>query len=145
MRKVKVVNKVSGNIKEWVEINGKKNGLYAEYTPNGDTIELREYKDGLLDGITKLFTTSGTPIVESRYTTGKLNGVHKSWYPGEKQLHCVARYTDNKLDGPYITFYPNGQPNIMVYYINGVRTGYYLEWSSEGALLNEICTVTSKL
>lgn len=55
--------------------NGKLNGVYKTFYPNGEMTEITTYKNGLLDGNYKKYSIKGLLYNDFNYSKGKLNGM----------------------------------------------------------------------
>ena len=55
--------------------NGKLNGVYKTFYPNGELTEVTYYKNGLLDGNYKKYSIKGQLYNDFNYAGGKLNGM----------------------------------------------------------------------
>ena len=86
-------------------INGKRNGEYTEYYPNG---QLK---------------------ITANYNNGDLNGAFSEYYPNG-QLKITTDYSNGELDGLFIEFFENGMLRFETKYSNGFKqpedsTSYY--------------------
>ncbi len=55
--------------------NGKLNGVYKTFYPNGELTEVTSYKNGLIDGNYKKYSIKGLLYNDFNYARGKLNGM----------------------------------------------------------------------
>ena len=55
--------------------NGKLNGMYKTFYPNGELTEVTSYKNGLLEGNYKKYSIKGQLYNDFNYAGGKLNGM----------------------------------------------------------------------
>lgn len=55
--------------------NGKLNGVYKTFFPNGELTEVTSYKNGLIDGNYKKYSIKGLLYNDFNYKGGKLNGM----------------------------------------------------------------------
>jgi antitoxin component YwqK of YwqJK toxin-antitoxin module len=60
--------------------NGKRQGLYKKWFPNGTLSFEASYDNGLQHGIAKSWWKNGELRSISNYNTGIVNGVQKQWY-----------------------------------------------------------------
>ena len=86
-------------------INGKRNGEYTEYYPNG---QLK---------------------ITANYNNGDLNGAFSEYYPNG-QLKITTDYSNGDLNGAFSEYYPNGQLKITTDYSNGELDALFEEFSS---------------
>ena len=80
--------------KEYYVKNGKADGRYIEYYPDGKIEKEQEYKDGVEDGIYRTYDQQGTIRFDCQYKAGKEHG---------KQTKIYSDYTE-------ISFFENGVP-----------------------------------
>ena len=55
--------------------DGKLNGVYNTFYPNGELTEITSYKNGLIDGNYKKYSIKGLLYNDFNYSRGKLNGM----------------------------------------------------------------------
>jgi len=55
--------------------DGKLNGVYKTFYPNGELTEITSYKNGLIDGNYKKYSIKGLLYNDFNYSRGKLNGM----------------------------------------------------------------------
>ncbi len=96
---------------EWVEINGKREGIFKTYHLNNSNIAEFFDKSKNTDDILKI-------CVITYYVDGKINGEMKSYYKNG-QLCSICSYIDDKRHGEYRKYYSNGQLEKTYNYING--------------------------
>jgi len=101
-------------------INGKKNGIYLEFTNRGQ-VELRaNYKDDTFDGTWASYKFGTRPIKEVNYKMGKIDGFYKEYHNNGK-LQKEVGYKDGIQDGPFRQ-YNDEEKLIMEYeYKNGEK------------------------
>ena len=69
-------------------VQGKRNGIYLQWYPDGQLKERKTFKDDKLDGLFEIWYPNGSErenelqLKELRhYVDCKLNGLHEKWYP----------------------------------------------------------------
>ena len=77
---------------------------------DGKLLATFEYLDGVLDGISRVYTPRGTLVQELHYAAGKLHG-------------------------PYHTWWESGLPKEDGEFVNGQRVGEYRWYDLDGTLL----------
>jgi antitoxin component YwqK of YwqJK toxin-antitoxin module len=92
--------------------DGKPEGTYVVYHPNGKTAEVRAYYKGLFHGEWRVYDTDGN-------------------------LLSAATYKDGKKDGPWRVWNGRGVLRFEMFYIRGRRTGVWRSWDDGGNLLSE--------
>lgn len=127
--------------KKSIYTNGKKNGLYQRWHTNGQLNYECHYIAGKLHGRCKVFYSSvinnegDTQLCEEKYYShGKLEGLHKIWYPeGSLQVKCC--YSNGKLNGLLEEWHNNGQIFVRCFFSNGEHHGAYDCFDYEGKLV----------
>lgn len=96
------------------EVNGKKEGLMAEY-----------YRDGQVRS-------------ERLFKNDKQTGRSVFFYP-KGQTKEIQYFDENGLkQGGDSTFYENGSLQLLMNFENGKKHGYLRKWSPEGNLIYEV-------
>lgn len=118
--------------------NGKKNGRYEIYFPDGKLSERGTFKNDLLDGTIEVFGIDDDIIEKTQYISGKRNGVYEK-----------RKGTEIRIRGHFIRDEPNGKwdyfikndesqaPFIATYYNyeNGVKNGKFKEIRNDSILI----------
>jgi antitoxin component YwqK of YwqJK toxin-antitoxin module len=68
-----------------------------EYWDNGNKRTESQYKNGELNGLTKMYHPDGSLSVESYYKNGKLDGVFTRWFDSGV-MDIKKKYTNGKPD-----------------------------------------------
>lgn len=87
--------------------NGKKNGPYFVYLPNGKLSEEKNYRDDVL------------------------SGEFKEYFDGVN-IRTKGTYIDGKLDGRTVYYFPNGTEVAAGYHRNGLKTGSWIYRTENG-------------
>lgn len=94
-----------------VFFSGQKfSGYTCDLYPNGDTVFLIAYVNGLQQGLCK------------------------KWYP-DKQIAEERLYNNGRKDGMQKAWWQNGKPKFIFEAVNDEYTGEFKEWNSDGALI----------
>lgn len=112
--------------------NGKRNGLYIKYHPNGEKEEECIFTDNKITGKLKRFYSNGKLKFTGEYKNGELEGIASSYYEtGEKQM--VANYKQGKYDGEVTVWYKSGNLMAQGEFSNGViqMEDFIPIWQSE--------------
>ena len=88
------------------------NGFIYDLYPNGDTLSVGFYKNGLKSGLWKVYYKGGV-LKEERY------------------------FKKNKRQGLYIGFYKNGAKNFSYTFLNDEYNGTNTVWASNGKKIEE--------
>jgi antitoxin component YwqK of YwqJK toxin-antitoxin module len=96
---------------EWIEINGKREGVFKTYHLNNSNI-------AELFDISKNTDKNLHICTISYYVDGKINGEFKSYYKNG-QISSICSYTDDKIQGEYKKYYSDGQLEKICNYIDG--------------------------
>lgn len=95
----------------------------ASVRPKAVALE-EDYKEGRLDGAFKEFFPNGNVKREVRYMNGKLNGLFRTYYENG-QIEQEAVYQDGQIEGMYRSFYEGGDLHQEKSYIHGKLNGVY--------------------
>lgn len=92
--------------------DGRPEGTYVIYYPNGKTAKVRAYYKGIF---------------------------HEEWrtYNEEGNLTGIASYKDGQKDGPWKIWNDKGILLYEMYYTRGRRSGIWRTWDENGNLLTE--------
>lgn len=93
--------------------NGKKQGFWRYYWPNGDL----KY--------------------EVYYENGEKEGLEISYYDAQDCIEYSNTYSKGLLDGPRVMFYPNCSTRVEEMYKHGLKDGYERNFDQSGLLLTE--------
>lgn len=96
---------------------------------------LIEYVNGKKDGCYKKFFPNGELSYDATYTNGKLNGKSRTWWSNGK-LRTESSFTDGVPDGIQLQYY---KPGLLFKKINlamGKEEGLQQSWRENGKLYN---------
>ncbi len=116
--------------------NGKKTGMWIQYSPEGDIQLINHYVDGELEGVALRMTFRNQVDLRSTYRKGKLDGPYTAYRFGKIVEERI--YKDGMLNGPYKiyderTFKIKQEMN----YVNDKLDGYFRYYNEEGAVTVE--------
>lgn len=130
-------------IQEGYVMNGRKNGIWIDYSSDGKISVIQhfvqgnlsgphlnldnrgqltsrmDYKNGVYDGIVGTYKF-GRPLEEIPYVNGKITGVMKKYYDNTKLME-EAEYKDNLQDGYYRHYNAEGTMDLEYFYKNGEK------------------------
>jgi antitoxin component YwqK of YwqJK toxin-antitoxin module len=103
---------------EFTIVNGRLNGEYKEYYPDGQLYAHCTFKNGKVHGEYRSWWLNGKPAEHSYNNNGKLEGEYKEWYKNGKLFqHCF--YKNDELDGEFKRYYMNGKLELHRIYKDG--------------------------
>lgn len=107
--------------------------LFELNTLQKDTILYQEYKDGLLDGISKKWYRNRQLMEERIYKGGKKNGLQIAyWENGNKRFEFTA--LNDAYEGELKEWSVNGNLFHLAHYINGQEEGSQKMWYDNGKI-----------
>ena len=119
-------------IAEGKYVDQKKSGKW-NYLVNSKIVLTENYQNGLKEGTSNRFYTTGELLEESNWQADKLNGAYRTYFQdGKVLLEC--NYTDGRRNGKFISRFPNGFPEIDGTYYDDVRDQEWNYYDSEGNL-----------
>ncbi len=147
--KLKTVSVISNQGKRAVTTswfpNGKKmaTGIYRDEKKdstwqffsesNGTLVSEENYKDGLTDGISKVFYPDGQLSEIHHLRSGVKDGPWEQYYLDGK-IKLRATYKAGEKDGLFKTFYSSGQVMMAGQYISGLQDGTWMYYGEMGAV-----------
>ena len=115
-------------------VNEKKefDSRYRVWYDNGKRYKEFEYKNGKKDGEYISWYPDGITIrTKCEFKNGKKEGEYKGWYEDEtKRLFC--KYKNGELDGIFEEWYENGKQETLAHYKDGVAEGIVKKWHKNG-------------
>lgn len=117
--------------KYFVDKDSMKHGQYIQFYENGDTLETSQYIHGKLEGIRKLYYTGNRTEIMEKYEMGMLNGPYRVFYE-DGNLNLIAPYKNNVLEGELKKYYPNGSIMEEVEFKNNEENGSFTEYYENG-------------
>ncbi len=103
---------------------------------DGDTINLT-LANGKKQGFWRYFWPNGDLKYEVYYENGEKEGLEISYYDGQDCIEYSNTYNKGVLDGPRVMFYPNCSTRVEEMYKNGLKDGYERNFDQTGVLLTE--------
>jgi len=95
-------------------INGKKNGIYLEFTNRGQ-VELRaSYTDDVYDGKYAAYKFGTRPVKEVDYKMGKIDGFYREYHTSNGKLQKEIAYKDGVQHGMFRQF--NDEEKLIMEY-----------------------------
>lgn len=142
------------------EENGKLEGQYLFFYPEGELRGESFYKSGLLHGPSTFYSKNGTVLMQTWFWYGKRVGkLFQYFYSGKPAsiqrfreglrhgvqeyynvngvLKASLNYADGQLDGHVILYFSNGKKKREFDFSKGKLHGYEKKWNEMGTLLME--------
>ena len=110
----------------------KKDSTWLYYSLETQNVVAEEnYKDGVKNGVWRIFYNNGQLSSEVFWVNGKKHGTWKEFFPdGTKRLE--TKYVNDRLDGDYKLYNLNGQVIKQGKYVNGKRDGIWVIFDDRG-------------
>jgi len=137
---VSLAKKVGNNdilLEEGTLLNGKKNGTWTTYHPdNGRVATLTSYINGKKNGVYLEFTNRGQIELRANYRDDIFDGPYASYKFGTRPVKEID-YKMGKIDGFYKEYHNNGKLQKEVSYKNGVQDGPFRQYNDEEKMIME--------
>jgi hypothetical protein len=113
-------------------LNGKRNGSWVQYYPNGLPLSITSYVNGEKEGLYAEFGNNNNLIKRCYYHKGLRHGEYKEYnYTTVKE---ERNYVNGKIEGITKVYYDNGKVMEEGLYKNGLRDGVSKWYDQEGKL-----------
>lgn len=111
--------------------DGKKTGMWVEYTPEGDVLLINHYVDGMLEGAAMRMSFRNQVDLKLNNKQGKLDGAWTAYKFGK--VIETRQYKNDKLEG-VTRMYDDRTFKLKqeVEYKNGVQDGIYRYYDENG-------------
>lgn len=126
---------------EYYVVNGKKEGIYKKYYPDGSLRKTCFYLNNEINGDFIKFYENGTIKYKIPYVNGFKNGKYIRYYENGN-IETEATYLNNRLEGECRNYYENQQLNRITYYTQNLFMTTSMSYYINGNL-NNIRTFTS--
>lgn len=117
--------------REYTKVNGKRNGKFHVYWPNGLLKEEGNFKDGNTHGTFKYYTESGMLYREKNYVDGKEHGVFKEYWDNGR-LESEVNVVNGKRHGVTKFYLGNGRLRSEGYFIEDKKHGIFKFYMNDG-------------
>ncbi len=125
-----------GKLMSEIEMKGKKkHGKAIYYYPNGVIQQEIKYNNGKPD-LSRRFDFMGRLEMEENYKDGLLNGYVRQYTSYQKKI-MEAFYVDDTLHGDYFEWHENGIPKVIGHYDKGLFDGKWEFFDENGLKLGE--------
>ncbi|MBS1505057.1 MAG: toxin-antitoxin system YwqK family antitoxin [Bacteroidetes bacterium] len=115
--------------------NGKRNGSWVQYYPNGLPMSITSYANGEKEGLYVEFGTNNNLVKRCYYHKGLRHGEYKEF--NYTTLKEERNYVNGKIEGATKVYYDNGKVMEEGLYKNGLREGISKWYDQEGKLTIE--------
>ncbi len=115
-----------------VDEQGRKDGAYARFHPNGRPAVKATYAAGQRHGLERTWDASGVLRSAHTFKHGVLHGAHKT-YDEQGHQQVQQAYAGGHLHGAYKSYHPNRRLKVVTRYRNGKLHGKYHERTPAGA------------
>jgi len=124
-------------LEEGALLSGKKNGTWTTYHPdNGRVATITSFINGKKNGVYLEFTNRGQVELRANYKDDIFNGTYATYKFGTRQIKEIS-YNMGKIDGFYKEYHSNGKLQKEVSYKNGVQDGPFRQYNDEEKLIME--------
>jgi uncharacterized protein len=106
------------------QLNGKKDGTWETYWPNGKTKTSGTYKNDERVGLWMFFRENGDKEQEGKFNGGRLDGLW-TWWHITGEIHRKEEYNKGVLNGMFVELDTLGQPLVEGRYERGEREGFW--------------------
>jgi uncharacterized protein len=123
-----------GTLGEWINFTGNAN--ITAYYPNGSKSLEEVYKNGLIDGLKRIFFSNGKVCNETNFSHGDYQGPFFSSYSNGK-LYKKGQYVYDGLNGKLECYNPDGSLLKTEEYVRGTKNGKSILFKN-GVKLKEV-------
>lgn len=109
-------------LSEGYYLDQQKDSLWIYYRQDGRRIRSQTYKNGLADGVSRLYGPDDEVVEEMHWFRGLRHG---DWWKHESQGYQNGTYHLNKSTGPYRAFYADSSRSIVGHYDDGAKDGLW--------------------
>lgn len=129
-----IVSYPNGLPRQWDNYaDDRLNGPSLEWSPSGQLLAVRYYRDGLLDSAELLLDHSGQWVQHAHYRAGQWHGTVTTFYGNGKPKE-QRTYEHGVLSGISTWFYDNGNPMAQYPYVAGKKQGRAQYFYDNGVL-----------
>lgn len=126
-------------VEEWCMKNGKRNGTWSVYYPNGVLLSMAGYTDGKKNGLYIECEKSGAVLVQEYFKNDALDGEQRKYttVKNVRILKTVNHYTNGVLNGICTEYTDMGYVQSQTEYAMGIKNGISKWYFSNGRLAME--------
>ncbi len=113
-------------------LNGKRDGSWVIYNPNGNIKSIESYRNGQKHGVAVYTDAQGNIGRKEQYASGVLSGDYKLY--DNRKVTEEGYYEEGKLNGMLKKYYPNGAIMQETPYVKGELHGIARWYKENGDL-----------
>ena len=117
-------------------ISGKLDGLFEEFSSNGDVITKGEYLDDMKEG--SWFYGIENYKEFGVYRAGYPDSIWKAFYKNENRLRFEGSFLSGEPEGKHIWYYSDGRIQSTGKFIAGIKEGNWKYYSEDGEIELEV-------
>ncbi|MEQ9307456.1 MAG: tetratricopeptide repeat protein, partial [Marinoscillum sp.] len=119
-----------GELVDKIKFTGKDDRLEAFFA-NGQPSVVQQYKNGVLDGVTRYYASDGALLEEGTFVEGDYQGDYIRYY-SDGQVRSKATYLNDELMGNAYSYYPNGKLKWVRAYLFDAQNGWERIYDKSG-------------
>ena len=110
-------------------VQGKREGPWEEYFPEGQVKSQGTYRQGLKEGAWVSVWRRGEAFFRSEgsYTSGEKDGEHIGYHPDGRTIKTKTSYVEGKAHGEHVSYHENGVVESQGAYLHGKKEGPWVE------------------
>ncbi len=117
-----------------IYLNEKKDSIWQFFNEyDGGLVSEESYKNGLKEGMSKIFNPSGTLSEHFYYKNGQKSGLWEQFYL-DSHLKLRGAYLNGEKHGTLNIYYNSGQVMISGHYLAGHQDGIWIYYNEKGEL-----------
>ncbi|GJL79124.1 MAG: hypothetical protein NPINA01_21130 [Nitrospinaceae bacterium] len=113
--------------------NGLPHNTIRKFDEKGNIVSERNFHHGVLEGVSKMYYSSGELMTHWVYKKGKRHGVGIGYFRNGK-IKDEGFYKDDKLDGLVKMYYEDGTPKTEMNFKEDRQEGTTRTYTKEGKL-----------
>jgi len=115
-------------------LNEKKDSIWQFFSQNdGTLVSEEEYRDGIRNGISRIFFLQGGVAQILTWKDGVREGPWEEYYSDGK-VKAIGTYRNNEKEGAFRAFYLSGKPILVGQYLQGHPDGTWIYYEEDGTI-----------
>ncbi|WPR72840.1 hypothetical protein SLW70_06850 [Flavobacterium sp. NG2] len=111
----------------------KYSGKIYEIYPSKDTVFVKSYLNGMLEGVQKQWYDNKVLAEKRLYIANKKEGIHEGWWENGKPRYKY-HFNNDEFHGEVLEWYKKGQLFKRFHYNNGYEEGSERLWYEDGSV-----------